>query len=215
MCNHTRGIFIAHKCLQAPHPFIHMSYIPSYTRTGHMEFVAYWCFPCTNMCTHTNTRTNDKCMLVAYEFLQVISSCIWFDVYIVPRRDMVPECGNRCPTHALSKLHPDTSLAAAVFFVCGFWFCVPENWPCLRFYTRKHLSVYVQSDVGMLYKQHIGTDPSGFAIYACMNKGSIKPLCRDIFTSLCYACAYAWKTLNPASARSHPFFHNACMHEKD
>jgi hypothetical protein len=68
------------------------------------------------MYTHVNTRTNDKCMFVAYEYLQVISSCIWFDVYIVPRCDMLDKGGNRRPTHALSKLHQDTSLVAAVFF---------------------------------------------------------------------------------------------------
>jgi hypothetical protein len=116
MCNHTSGIFIAHKCLQAPHRFIHVIHTIIHTHRTHGVCSLLVLSGALPMYTHVNTRTNDKCMFVAYEYLQVISSCIWFDVYIVPRCDMVAEGGNRCQTHALSKLHQDTSLVAAVFF---------------------------------------------------------------------------------------------------
>jgi hypothetical protein len=50
--NHTQGIFIAHKCLQAPHPSIHMSCIQLCIHRRHMVFAAYWCLQAPYPCTH-------------------------------------------------------------------------------------------------------------------------------------------------------------------
>ncbi len=151
------------------------------------------------MYTHVNTyqtRTKDKCMCVAYECLQLVRSCIWFDVYIVQRRDMVPECGHRC---ALTELHQYTNLVAAVFYVQLQFLRFKMNWPCLQLDSRKHLSIYVQMWCRVAIQARMNKDwaltQSGLAMHACVNKGSIH-LCAENFwlhyAMHVYMCEKRW-----------------------
>jgi hypothetical protein len=69
------------------------------------------------MYTHLNTyqtRTKNKFMCVAYECLQLVRWCIWFDVYIVQRVIWCLNAGIDARRMRV-KLHQHTNLVAAVF----------------------------------------------------------------------------------------------------